>query len=161
MFIYSIKCVRCILYDVFNPFIVFILCLNQWIDEKSLHWVMCVLFKPSLSSSCLTISGLSIRTLDIMYDHTLCCACNHQIDHQSKGKMDSLPGDCHPELSGCITTLIVRNTEVGGCKLWCSNGHLDRSRWVIADGHFNLPQGFITYTVFYLIKHGSWFCQQR
>ena len=31
----------------------------------------------------------------------------------------------HPELSGCITTLIVRN---GGCKLWCSNRHLDRSR---------------------------------
>ena len=32
----------------------------------------------------------------------------------------------HPELSGCITTLIVRNT--GGCKLWCCNRHLDRSR---------------------------------
>ena len=32
----------------------------------------------------------------------------------------------HPELSGCITTLTVRN---GGCKLLCSNGHLDRSRW--------------------------------
>ena len=33
----------------------------------------------------------------------------------------------HPELSGCITTLTVRNT--GGCELLCSNGHLDRSRW--------------------------------
>ena len=35
----------------------------------------------------------------------------------------------NPELSGCITTLMptVRNT--GGCKLLCSNGHLDRSRW--------------------------------
>ena len=32
---------------------------------------------------------------------------------------------CHPELSGCITTLTVRN---GGCKILCSNGHLDRSR---------------------------------
>ena len=32
----------------------------------------------------------------------------------------------HPELSGCITTLSVCNT--GGCKLLCSNGHLDRSR---------------------------------
>ena len=34
----------------------------------------------------------------------------------------------HPELSGCITTLTVRNT--GGCKLLCSNGHLDRPRWI-------------------------------
>ena len=32
----------------------------------------------------------------------------------------------HPELSGCITTLTVRNTA--GCKLLCSNGYLDRSR---------------------------------
>ena len=39
--------------------------------------------------------------------------------------MENLSKD-HPELSGCITTLIVRNT--GGCKLWCSNRHLDRSR---------------------------------
>ena len=36
-------------------------------------------------------------------------------------------GRFHPELSGCITTLSVRNT--GGCKLLCSNGHLDISRW--------------------------------
>ena len=35
----------------------------------------------------------------------------------------TLPFPC-PELSGCITTLKVR----GGCKLLCSNGHLDRSR---------------------------------
>ena len=31
----------------------------------------------------------------------------------------------HPELSGCITTLSVCR----GCKLLCSNGHLERSRW--------------------------------
>ena len=38
-----------------------------------------------------------------------------------------LPSPTHPELSGCITTFTVRNI---GCKLLCSNGHLDRSRWV-------------------------------
>ena len=38
---------------------------------KGLYLVVFVLFKPSLSSSCLMISGLSVRTLDIMYDHTL------------------------------------------------------------------------------------------
>ena len=32
----------------------------------------------------------------------------------------------HPELLGCISTLSVCNN--GGCKLLCSNGHLDRSR---------------------------------
>ena len=39
-----------------------------------------------------------------------------------------------PELSGCITTLTVRNT--GGCKRLCSNGHLDRSRWQYSDVHY-------------------------
>ena len=34
---------------------------------------------------------------------------------------------CHPELSGCITTLTV--VIHGGCKLLCCNGHIDRSRW--------------------------------
>ena len=51
--------------------------------------------------------------------------------------------DHHPELSGSITTLTVvihggckfyaaMDTLIdqdGGCKLLCSNGHLDRSRW--------------------------------
>ena len=33
----------------------------------------------------------------------------------------------HPEHSGGVTTLTV--LIHGGCKLLCSNGHLDRSRW--------------------------------
>ena len=86
-----------------------------------------------------------IRTLRVIYDHAvflclqitrsdlrphlnwivnLVIADAHQ--RSSSGISMGLHGLTHPELSGCITTLSVCN---GGCKLLCSNGHLDRSRW--------------------------------
>ena len=102
--------------------------------------------------------------------HTSHClgppSCNGYLVHRSKvglivtgcigAHFARLNLSCHDvwhlELSGCITTLTVRN---GGCKLLCSNGHLDRSRWM--SGLLKPPRVPILYIHSFRMAHDTSF----
>ena len=74
-----------------------------------------------IPSHCAIIRKLSCLLTHRTSKETLTIATAQNYIYQSTTMLTT----SHPELSGCITTLTVCN----GCKLLCSNGHLDRSRW--------------------------------
>ena len=80
-----------------------------------------------------------------------CQLCKENDVHQTL----LIPWQTHPELSGCITTLKVRNTW--RLQTLCSSGHLDVANWapvqsVFVDTTFNLR------TKYQLVAQGCMGC---